>query len=161
MIAVIYWEMSGGEGAAMGKRISVVRIASAVGLICFLGTAAIVAFRPFDDSKPTAPTRKVVAPRSPTHLPGPYYSEALVTEYYEDYSTYPLPLGFFTVVEDGVEYRVRESYGALPIPIKPGYYQVLIDNGKAGLVTVILGDQGDVYAVSGFVVSERLTEPLK
>jgi hypothetical protein len=151
-----------GEGAAMTNRVSIIRIASAVGLIVSLVTAAMLVLRALDApvSKPTVPTRPAVAWRAPTHLPGSYYSEGLVTEYHEKYG-YPLPIGLFTVVVDGVEYRVQEPYGALPTPIKPGYYQVFTDYINSGVMTVILGQQGEADVVSGFIMSERLVAPRK
>jgi hypothetical protein len=96
-----------------------------------------------------------VQPPTPTNFQGPDYSEGLVTEYHEE-SGYPLPMGVFTVVVDGVEYRAHEAYGSLPAPIKPGYYQVVNNGLKAGIVTVIVSWQREADLVTGFITSERL-----
>jgi hypothetical protein len=96
--------------------------------------------------------------RTPTNFEGPDYTEGLVTEYHEE-SAYPLPLGVFTVVVDGVEYRAHEAHGSLPTPIKPGYYQVVNNGLNAGIVTVIISWQKEVDMVTGFITSERLVSP--
>jgi hypothetical protein len=94
--------------------------------------------------------------RTPTHLVGPNFSEGLVTEYHEEQS---IPtVGEFTVVIQGVEYRVHEPVAFDPVAINPGYYQVDTEAIKWGCLVVILWEEknGDLRAVGGYIDSARL-----
>jgi hypothetical protein len=148
----------------MDKRLKLFYLV-AIGWIIVMGMMTVLALRNTDPpaSKAATPNTQITPPtqtthRTPTDFKGPGYAEGLVTEYHEDYGN-SIPLGVFTVVVDGVEYRAREAYGSLPTPIKPGYYQVVTGNFKVGIIIVFLRWQPKPDVVSGFIISERLVAP--
>jgi hypothetical protein len=153
----------------MDKRLKLFYLV-AIGLIIVMMLMTFLALRKTDPPARKATTQTdwyaeaikygavPVQPPTPTNFQGPDYSDGLVTEYHEE-SAYPLPLGVFTVVVDGVEYRAHEAYGSLPTPIKPGYYQVINRGIGVGIVTVIISWQKEVDMVTGFITSERLVSP--
>jgi hypothetical protein len=136
----------------MDKRLKLFYLV-AVGWIFFMVVMTVIALH-----KINPPARKPTTQNThttPTDFKGQDYAEGLVTEYHEE-PGYPLPLGVFTVVVDGVEYRVQEPYGSLPTPINPGYYQVINRSINVGIITVIISWQKEVDMVSGFITSERI-----
>jgi hypothetical protein len=128
----------------------------AIGWVVFMMLMAALVLRNTDPPARKAPAQTTHA--TPTDFKGPDYSEGLITEYHEEHID-SLPVGAFTVVVDGVEYRAQEAYGSLPTPIKPGHYQVVNRSIGVGIITVFIGWQSKPDVVSGFITSERLVTP--